>query len=201
MKIRQNKSGLILTEALLAIAMLSIGSLVLASIIQTSVRTTVLSRNYLIAQNLATEGMEAIKSVRDTNWLLQPGDPDCWLEMEPNSGVDICPLKMSEGGNYRPEEEGGKWYMTNWSGEELDLSDTDPDIEYLLHEDNGRYLYGTTSSSEPTIFYRAINVISIADNAPADGVDEYAVFEVVVEWKEGQKVRSLKRELLLYNFL
>lgn len=200
MKIIQNKSGLILVEALLAIAMLSIGSLVLASIIQTSVRTTVLSRNYLIAQNLATEGLEAIKSVRDTNWLLQPGDPDCWLEMDPNSGVDICPFKMSDGGNYRPEEDGGKWKMTTVSGGGLDLSGITNNSEYQLFVNNSRYSY-LHNPGEPTIFYRGINVLSIMDIAPADDVDEYAVFEVVVEWKEGQKVRSLKRELLLYNFL
>jgi len=200
MKITQNKSGLILTEALLAISMLALGSLVLASIIQTSVRTTVLSRNYLIAQNLATEGMEAVKSVRDTNWLLQPGEPDCWLEKDPDFGGDICPNKMANGGSYIPREDGGKWYMFD-GNMPLDLSDTNSDAEYQLHVDKGRYLYGETPSSEPTIFYRSINVLSVMDNAPADGVDEYAVFEVVVEWKEGQKIRSLRRELLLYNFI
>lgn len=192
MKIRKEKSGLILMEALLAIAMLAIGSLVLASIIQNAVRTSALSKNYLIAQNLATEGMEAIKSVRDTNWLLQPDDSQCWLEMIPNSGGDICPNVMQESLNYRPQEEDGKWYMSGGMGY-LNLEDgiIDDDV-YKLYVDEGRYTY-TTSPGEPTIFYRAINVVSVE-------LTDYAVFEVAVEWKEGQKVRSLKRKLLLYNF-
>jgi hypothetical protein len=198
MKILKNKSGLILTEALLAISMLALGSLVLASIIQNSVRATALSKNYLIAQNLATEGMEAIKSVRDTNWLLQPGDPDCWLEKDPDSDGDVCPDVMDIG-SYIPMESGGKWYMKDGTGN-LDLSYSADDEEYRLYVDNGRYSY-SQGSGEPTIFYRGINVISVVDSAPADSVDDYAVFEVVVEWKEGQKVRSLKRELLLYNFI
>ncbi|MFH1533845.1 MAG: hypothetical protein ABID64_02845 [Nitrospirota bacterium] len=189
MKIKQNKSGLILTEALLAIAMLSIGSLVLASIIQNAVRTTALSKNYLIAQNLATEGMETIKSVRDTNWLLQADEPECWLEKEPDIGGDICLDVMMEGGSYLPQENGGKWKMVDGTGV-LNLEDGD-DPEYQMHVEDGRYSYNVIG--EPTIFYRGINVVSMV------GTD-YAVFEVVVEWKEGQKVRSLKRDLLLYNF-
>lgn len=189
MKIKLNKSGLILTEALLAIAMLSIGSLVLASIVQNAVRTTVLSRNYLIAQNLATEGIEAIKSVRDTNWLLQPDDPECWLEMEPDSGGDVCPNVMTEG-NYRPREAGGKWFVDNGVMGDLNLEDGN-DSEYQLYVDNGRYSYNVIGDS--TIFYRGVSVVSLVGT-------ESAVFEIVVEWKEGQKVRSLKRELLLYNF-
>lgn len=191
MKIRQNKSGLVLTEALLAIAMLALGSLVLAQIIQNAVRTTALSKNYLIAQNLATEGMEAIKSVRDTNWLLQADAPECWLEMIPdNDGVCPGAEVMAEGGNYRPYEEDGKWYMDNHVMGTLDLEDGDDD-EYQLYRDDGRYSYDV--SGNPTIFYRGINVTTLFG-------DEYAVFEVVVEWKEGQAVRSLKRDLLLYNF-
>lgn len=189
MKIKLNKSGLILTEALLAIAMLSIGSLVLASIVQNAVRTTVLSRNYLIAQNLATEGIEAIKSVRDTNWLLQADEPECWLEMEPDSD-GVCAGEMMIVGSYRPQEASGKWYVDNGVMGILDLEDGD-DSEYQLYVNNGRYSYNVIGES--TIFYRGVNVISLVGT-------ESAVFEIVVEWKEGQKVRSLKRELLLYNF-
>lgn len=201
MKILKNKTGLILAEALLAIAMLAIGSLVVASIIQSSITTTVLSKNYLIAQNLATEAMEAVKSVRDTNWLLQADAPECWLELVPDSD-GVCGDVAVMGGYYIPKELDGKWFLDgNGVTAILDLSDGFDDEGYRLKIDTfsgyDRYVY--SGSGDDSIFYRGINVVGIIDD-PMDLVEDYAVMEVVVEWKEGQKIRSFTRDFILYNY-
>lgn len=198
MKILKNKTGLILAEALLAIAMLSIGSLVMASIIQSSITTTTLSKNYLIAQNLATEAMEAVKSVRDTNWLLQADAPECWLELVPDSD-GVCGEVVITGGSYIPKESNGKWFLEDMTGE-LDLGAPGDDESYHLKIETGngydRYVYTGTNDS---IFYRGINAVGIIDE-PWDDVEDYAVLEVVVEWMEGRKIRSLTRDFILYNY-
>lgn len=199
MKILKNKSGLVLAEALLAIAMLAIGSLVVASIIQSSITTTALSKNYLIAQNLATEAMEAVKSVRDTNWLLQADAPECWLELVPDSD-GICGDVVLEGGYYIPKEQDGKWVLDEMTGE-LDLGALGDDEGYRLKIDTfsgyDRYVY--SGAGDDSIFYRGISAVDIIDDPP-DGVEDYAVLEVVVEWKEGQKIRSFTRDFILYNY-
>jgi type II secretory pathway pseudopilin PulG len=201
MKILKNKSGLILAEALLAIAMLAIGSLVVASIIQSALTTTALSKNYLIAQNLATEAMEAVKSVRDTNWLLQADAPECWLELVPDSD-GVCGDVAVDGGYYIPKEQDGKWVLDdNGLTAVLDLSDVVDDEGYRLKIDTfsgyDRYVYSVTG--DDSIFYRGISAVDIIDD-PMDGVEDYAVLEVVVEWKEGQKIRSFTRDFILYNY-
>ncbi len=201
MKILKNKTGLVLAEALLAIAMLAIGSLVVASIIQSAITTTALSKNYLIAQNLATEAMEAVKSVRDTNWLLQADAPECWLELVPDSD-GICGDVVMMGGYYIPKENGGKWSLDdNGVTAVLDLSDGVDDEGYRLKIDTfsgyDRYVYSGTG--DDSIFYRGINVVAVVDDPP-DFVEDYAVLEVIVEWKEGQKIRSFTRDFILYNY-
>jgi hypothetical protein len=93
MDFRSNKSGLILAEALVAVTTLLIATVVVTGIIKSSLEATSLSRSYLIAQNLATEAIEGVKSFRDTNWLKAPtAHPECWmvLDLAPNSEAADC---------------------------------------------------------------------------------------------------------------
>lgn len=197
MKILKNKFGLILSEALLAIAMLSIGSLIVGTIINNAISTTTLSKNYLIAQNLATEAVEAVKSIRDTNWLLYSDDKSCWL-----STAAECDTKVADEGNYIAKKDNNRWKLENKPGE-LDLTTNE---NYLLYinilypgDDENEYnTYVHDNVGPKSIFYRGIHFTEIVDEAPA-GVEDYATFEVTVEWKEGAKVRSLKRSVTLYN--
>lgn len=202
MKILKNKSGLILSEALLAIAMLSIGSLIVGTIINNAISTTTLSKNYLIAQNLATEAVEAVKSIRDTNWLLYSDDKSCWLSIEAE-----CEGGVVAGNNYTVNKDNNnQWKLENKLGE-LNLSTNPNNENYLLYieilypgdEDNEYITYvHDPAVITKSIFYRGIHFTEIVDEAPL-GVDDYATFEVTVEWKEGAKVRSLKRSVTLYN--
>ncbi|MFH1533371.1 MAG: hypothetical protein ABID64_00375 [Nitrospirota bacterium] len=197
MKIFKNKKGLILAEALLAIAILGIGTMVIASLVDSGTRTMVLSKNYLIAQNLAMEAVETVNSVRDTNWLLQADDLGCWLELDPD-GSPGCAFKAVIG-SYIPEVSGSEWKLTEIFGG-LDLENGGSDENYRLKKDTSagyeRYVYGGIGDN--SIFYRGINVLNLVD-AEADGIDDYAEFEVVVEWKEGQKIRSIRWPFILYN--
>lgn len=65
---KTKKNGFTLVEALVALVVLSIAlgpALILTSNIN---NTTAVIRNNLIAANLAQEGVEVIRGIRDTNW-------------------------------------------------------------------------------------------------------------------------------------
>lgn len=188
----KNKFGLILSEALLSIAMLAVGALVLGSIITNAVSTTTLSKNYMIAQNLATEAIEAVKNIRNTNWLLEPDDKNCWLTLDPNSN---CGDQVAADKNYIAEKDGGQWLLGPGGEEDLNLDSYQEGAQkaYRLYIKGGEYVT-TAGSSIESIFYRSVKCSSKNDN-------ESATFDVTVQWKEGQKVRSLTRSVTLYNFL
>ena len=68
-----------LAEVIIAITVLSLGTGSATILVLTSVNATVSGENRLVAYNLAREGVEAVRNIRDTNWLRFPGDRDqCW---------------------------------------------------------------------------------------------------------------------------
>jgi len=74
--------GFTLLETIIAISILSIGVLGVVGLITTSTRALGITKNQAIAANLAQEGVEIVRSVRDTNWIegeqynegLEPGE-------------------------------------------------------------------------------------------------------------------------------
>lgn len=206
----KNKAGLVLAEALLAIAMLTVGAIVTGTLINIAISTTILSKNYLLAQNMATEGIEAVKSIRNANWLNKPNSPDCWLTIDASISEDVCTQaanKVAASEKYRivPKAD-GTWEMQSASANiDLDLKAYDPVMaQYRLYwdtdpnKDYERYVALEDYNSIPTLdqaettFYR--NVKFVAATA------ETATFEVNVQWKEGQKVRSIQRTIIIYNY-
>jgi len=94
----KNINGVILTEALIAVAMLVIASVATTSVIKNSVNATKLSKNYLIAENYLTEGIEVVESIRNSNWLRKPLDKEsCWLVPNPDISASAnCDLVNTE---------------------------------------------------------------------------------------------------------
>lgn len=183
MKNLKSMSGLILVEALVSISILVICTSIAGYLINNGVRTVVYSKNHLIAQNFVVEAFEVVNNVRDTNWLAQADDPGCWLELDPDESSG-CAFKVEIGDHYIPEEvANGGWKLTVVPGV-LDLSDGVSDENFRLDVDS--------------IFYREINAVNIVDSEP-DGIDDYAEFEVVVEWREGRVIRSIRQFFTLYN--
>lgn len=203
-------SGLILTEALVAIASLALGVMVLGTIITNAVSTTQVSKDYLLAQNLITEAIETVKNIRDTNWLLQPTNRNCWLVLSPIAG-SRCGGVAAVGGNYIAVFNNPRWILqSSGASGELDLANN---INALASQENYRlyidsldlsgggsadFYRDSASSGASGIasdFYRNIKFTEI------DPGNDFARLEITVEWLEGAKVRNITRELILYNYL
>lgn len=198
----KKRSGMVLTEALVAIATLAMGVIALGTITQNSISTTILARDYLVARGLAKEGEEVVKNIRLTNRMLKPGDSSCWL----NKDVSYfsCPDNVIANDYYVvAKNNNGTWILK-------DLGSTLPDpnvpaswTTYQLFTDsNGYYSYynkplGSTPGSK---FYRSIQPTNITID-PATSIQASVTFNILVQWKDGAKTQKINRSITLYNYL
>lgn len=78
-----NMKGFTLIEIMVAIAVMSLGVVGVYSLVSVVIRTSAINTDQFIASELAREGMELVRNIRDQNWLRW----DVWQE-----GLDICAL-------------------------------------------------------------------------------------------------------------
>lgn len=187
-------------EVLVSVAVLTIAVFVLSSIFNNAAASIRVSRSYLIAQNLLIEGMEVVKSVRDSNSMIAPNNPECWLFLAPKDmeSPPVCTVDVVQGGSsYLVDERDGHWLIKSSGVNQLDL-EGGPDNaneHYRLYEgaDHGRFIYGNTGT--PTAFFREIRFTEVAlDNSSA-------IFTVKIQWRDGARVRTLEDSFTLYNHL
>lgn len=92
----KKQSGFTLIEALVALVFLSVSLIPVSYAVSSSMRSAKDIGNNLIAANLAQEGIEVIRAVRDTNWFqgktfdADLGDGD--YEVEWNSKTPLSPF-------------------------------------------------------------------------------------------------------------
>ncbi len=188
----KEKTGLILMEALLAIAVLVVASLVMTTVFQTAVMSQALSRDYLIAQNLATEAIEVVKAVRNTNWLKYPTAPQCWLT-RPELNCDPLDGEANavEPKNYKFITDFNSSIKFDDINGELNLGDNTLDTTYELVIVDGLYRH-VEAPENGSGFYRSIEFTQVSAVS--------ATFEVKVQWMQGKKVYSIVRPVTIYNF-
>ncbi len=193
-------------EALLAVAMLMVSALVMSSIYQTALTSQALSRDYLIAQNLATEAMEAVKIVRSTNLMLNPTNSSCWLMRDPL--VDVCPdvgfpanRALSENSYATVWVDKEYWKLDHRTGHlslenSSDATNNSFKLEpQIIDQVFTGYVHNPNYTS--SAFYRSLKLVDIWS---AGGDELSAFFEVTVQWKRGQKVHTIKRPFTIFNF-
>ena len=76
---KQYQRGETLLEVLIALVVLIIGSVTATSLIITAIKANVYNKDSLVALNLAQEGLEFMRNVRDGNWIKFSADTQgCW---------------------------------------------------------------------------------------------------------------------------
>src|SRR3989344_8731150 len=111
--LRTSRRGFSLVEVTIAIAVLTAAVIGITSLTNYSLRLARVARQQLIGANLAQEGMEIVRALRDTNWIATKlADSDCatcpctasWREGLCNSSVQSYELDYSAtstvGGNF-----------------------------------------------------------------------------------------------------
>lgn len=207
-KFNQKRVGLVLTEALVSIASLTLGVMVLGTIITNAVSTTRVSKDYLLAQNLITEAIETVKNIRDTNWLLQPTDRNCWLVLNPAGGLG-CGASATVGANYIAVFNNPGWILqSSGAADELDLA---ANIAALASQEDYRLYIDSLELNDGDVadFYRdSAGALGVASDfyrnikfTEIDPGNDFARLEITVEWLESARVRNITREFILYNYL
>lgn len=82
-KLKFNKiRGFTLIEVFVAISVLSIGVVGSFGVLPTMIKNQTINTDVFVAGQIANEGMELVRNLRDENWLKEQG----WA-----TGLDICP--------------------------------------------------------------------------------------------------------------
>ncbi|EKD93137.1 MAG: hypothetical protein ACD_28C00230G0004 [uncultured bacterium] len=80
-----------LAEVLIALTVLAVGAGGASTLVVTAIRANVQGEERIVAYNFAREGVEAIRNVRDTNWLRFPGNrSECWDTLNAVNSTDCA---------------------------------------------------------------------------------------------------------------
>ncbi len=97
-----------LIETLIAVTVIGITTTAAMILIRTSITGNEIIGEKIVAMNLALEGIEAVKNIRDTNYLRMSSDPDnCWDTLNLWDATD-CTDAATE------SIENGDYYLTRY---------------------------------------------------------------------------------------
>ena len=86
-KKRSDIKGETLIETIIALSVMAIGITIASTVVLNSFRNMAVAKQRIIAINIAREGIEAMRNIRDTNWLLYSDKRrQCWNH-DPGAGV------------------------------------------------------------------------------------------------------------------
>ena len=196
------------------------------SILGRATQTNANIRNRVIALNIAREGIEGVRNIRDTNWLKYSGNRrDAWLCLDSTSSQNAC--DSGTGGKTIPDIDSGEtYYIIDFDKDDeryylekttfqdpINLSSstyaTDQEEMHLYRVPTPPRRYTHTSTGyTPTIFYRqlALEVLAPYNTSPTfcTGNDscENARLKVIskVQWKEDGALRTTTLETHLFDF-
>jgi type II secretory pathway pseudopilin PulG len=202
--------GETLIEVLAAVVLFVLIITTTFSLLNRATSTNVDVRNRVTALSIARDGIEAIRNVRDTNWLKYSGNKDAnWLCID-TSSTD-CPTKIDTDGEdfYTIEfsDTDKRYYLSNPIGTEARLNITpgslsDGAAKFQLYKTPiGRYSHAS-SGNTTTIFYRQLELIAISNDpcGVGDCTQRYLDVTARVQWVEDGQVQKLNLETRLFNF-
>lgn len=197
-KIRKQRGESII-ESLIGITIIAVVLGGIGALFSDNIKLNQSNENKVIAINLAREGIEAVRFVRDSNWLIYSNDRRvCWnnntdavCDDNDNDGITDTPLN----GNYN-----AVMNPTDFTWSLLSDSDTiDADNELKLKD--GFYLNTGTGSLTP--FQRQIQISYVDEDGntinPTDKSENNRMKVVsIVQWSGNEKVEL---ETILTDFL
>lgn len=162
--------GFSILEVIIAILIISIGMIGVLSLITQNIQVQYISKNDLIASQLAQEGMELVRNIRDTNWLTAGNDWKIGAGASTNSDI------VQDGD-----------YAIDYSGFIVDIDSINN--AGLNIDAAGFYTHGAGVAATP--FSRLITVVDNGD---------YLEVECKVQWKERGRTHDYTVKTLLYNW-
>lgn len=208
---KKKRAGETILEVLVATVIL-VGVLTASfSLLNRGARVNVNFERRSVALNIAGEGMEAVRNIRDTNWLKYSGDRrNKWLcldsEADPEKCVGENPMYITSG-FYQVEfsENRGRYFLTKIDGaEELDIGNgSDEADEFALFRDAAtNRLTHISLDNTSTPFYRQVQLTPVSsDVCPLNNCTEKKL-EVIsrVQWHDASTTENVILETQLFDF-
>jgi len=109
LKKNKNIRGESLLELIIALVIFSMSITIAGTILGSALRNMQNAKNRIVAVNIAREGVEAVRNIRDTNWLkFHSKRRECWNQIPSLDPDDPCdPDKYIESGHYIIYKQGG----------------------------------------------------------------------------------------------
>ncbi|MFH1375367.1 MAG: prepilin-type N-terminal cleavage/methylation domain-containing protein [Patescibacteria group bacterium] len=215
----KSRRGETLVEVLVSLMLLVVGSLGAVRLFGMAAINNELTKERVIATNLAREGLEAVRSVRDTNWLRFAGERrKCWNNIEAaqcldDNGDSVPNQPITHKQQYRAEFEANfRWKLVPVGTDEvfvdrLNLQNgiNGKDADYRLKLDANN-LYSHTGATD-TFYFREIYTEYLNDTATAESIaspqESSNVLRVTsrVEWYDRGKFSDVTLSTIITDHL
>lgn len=142
----KHTTGAILIDVLSSIFIFTMGLAGTLTIINAAIQTNDRHRHELVAGHLAEEGLEVVRNMRDTNWLLHPSTlRECWNFWEDTNGDGVI----------NAEDEVCQESDT-WTGQNQHPIGADGETEYIVdfNPDSFRWILISLADPEDARLYR-----------------------------------------------
>lgn len=199
-----------LVETLIAITVIVISTTAALSLLRTSLTGNNVIGEKVVALNLGLEAIEAMKNIRDTNYLRFASDPDnCWNKLDAED-VDDC-----SDGTATEIDVNVTYYLQRDLSDELfkwnllpaGTNDGFLDLyEYTLNDGSTVELYAQTgvdpstgfSSVQEEAYFRTITIDNVSTNADTGLMDSYDA-TVYMEWTVRGDTKSMELTRTIAN--
>ncbi len=176
---KSNNIGFTLLEVMIAIFFLTVGIGGAFTVIQRTVGLSYINASRLVAANLAQEGIEIVRNIRDTNWI----EGEDW-----DKGIGI---------QYTGTPLDSVYYEVQYNDKEADIvvcvTPCDyNDMRFLNIDEDSFYSYKDSGIYTTTKFKRKIAI--------SDKDSDKLKVTVIVEWQERGTTHNFTAQEYLYNW-
>jgi len=178
----KNSRGFTLVETLVAIVIITVGLLGAIALIIYAISVASLVKGKLIASQLAQEGVEVVRNMRDNNWLAGKIGDGNWYD---GLNVGLCVPILSG------DDPSSKWGLVKITSED--------DSESIVYFDKNNKFYGQ-SSNVPTSWQAASFNLRRWLNVSYDSTNKRLEITSHVSWSEKGRDHSFEIKDYLYNW-
>jgi len=212
---KNSKKGETLIEVIAALTSIVLAGIAAVTVVLSVMTTTEISKEYLVAQNLAREAVEGVVNYRNTNWLNLPANKtNCWMRKyldstacttnpEPNVVSGGEPHIMSRDSNgeiFLTQILSGALALTGTGNDEINFS------EYKLSVGNDDvYVHGEPDFEKDPApkpdFYRMVQFekVSAADSDETFREEQMKVV-VTVQWLNKSTPKTYELNTVITNY-
>ena len=178
--VRSNRPAFSLLETVVVLFIVAVGLVAIMNLTVDSLKAQTQNRDTLIAYQLAQEGIELVRNVRDTNFLANSTTtPVAWNRYIVGS---------STGSNYKVDFTHFQPILVN------DITETRLQTASSSDANPGFYLYSTDPASPDSPFSRMITITAADVAAPSSTVTS------LVQWEDQGATHKYQLQTVFYNW-